>query len=359
MGYEDRRYDEGRSSDDSGIVAKFRRYFQTRAGFFSWSLPLFTVPQRVPGLGGIRVRIHLLYILVIVGELLGAGDRGSAGYAFAAAMMGTLFLLVLLHEFGHCLACRLVGGQADDVLMWPLGGLAYCQPPMRWKPALITTLAGPGVNLSLLPVFAAALLLTGSGWSEVVFNPLRPNVAFAGYGHAWLWSAHYMNLVLLVFNMLVPMFPMDAGRVLQEVLWWRIGYKRSMVIAVNLGLGVAIALGVFGIATGQMRLISLALFGGFTCWNERRNLTMMEDQPAWAFDTDKGYGGFENDASDRPTKAARKAQQQEEKRRANERESRAKVDAILDKIQAHGVQSLSQAEKNTLKAATEKQRRGL
>lgn len=357
MGYQDRRY-ESRSGDGGRFSRWIKGYIGGRSGFFSWSLPLFTVPRRVPGLGGIRVRVHLLYILVVLGELLGAKGDGAAGIAFVSAMMGTLFVLVLLHEFGHCLACRLVGGQADEVLMWPLGGLAYCQPPRRWKPALITTLAGPGVNLALLPVFAGLLLLAGSSWDEIVFNPFRPEVVFRGYGHAWLWSAHYMNLMLLAFNMLVPMFPMDCGRVVQELMWWRVGYKRSMMIAVNLGLGVAVVLAILGVATGQMRLVSLAVFGGFTCWSERRNLLMMEDQPAWAFDTDKGYGGFQDDQSARGEAAERKAQLKREKQRAQEREAQAEVDRILDKIRASGMHSITKKEQQTLKDATDRTRGG-
>ena len=36
-----------------------------------------------------------------------------------------LFLIVLIHEFGHTLACRQVGGQANQIVLWPLGGVAY------------------------------------------------------------------------------------------------------------------------------------------------------------------------------------------------------------------------------------------
>lgn len=354
MGYQDRRY-ESRSEGGGRFRRWFKEYIGGRSGFFSWSVPLFTVPDRVPGLDGIRVRVHLLYILMIVGELIGARGVGTAGFAFMLAMMATLFVLVLLHEFGHCLACRLVGGQADEILMWPLGGLAYCKTPHRWKPSLITTLAGPGVNLALLPVFGGALLLMGSNWDEVVFNPFRPDVMFRGYGHAWLWSAHYMNLVLLAFNMLVPMFPMDCGRVVQELLWWRVGYKRSMLIAVNLSLGVAVVLAILGVATEQMRLISLAVFGAFMCWGLRGHLLMMEDQPAWAFDTDKGYGGFEEKFEPRGA-VVRKAQLKREKQQAKEREMQAEVDRILDKIRVNGMHSITKREQQTLKDATDRTR---
>ena len=289
--------------------------------------------------------------------MIGSIGQDSAGIAYMTAMMATLFVLVLLHEFGHCLACRLVGGQADDVLMWPLGGLAMCAPPRRWKAALITTLAGPGVNAVLLPVFGGVLLLCGASWEHLIFNPFRPNVFAPDLVRAWLWSAYYTNLMLLAFNMLVPMFPMDCGRVVQELLWWRLGYKRSMVIAVNLGLVVAVGLVVFGLSSGQSRLVTVGVFGGFVCFGERRRLQLMAEEPAWAFDTDKGYGGFEGSESASETAAERRALKATKKRAADQREARANVDRILDKIAAHGLQSLTQREKDTLNEATDRERK--
>ena len=40
---------------------------------------------------------------------------------------------VLLHEFGHVAACRSTGGEADEILMWPLGGLAFTRPVNDFK----------------------------------------------------------------------------------------------------------------------------------------------------------------------------------------------------------------------------------
>src|SRR3990170_5114719 len=55
---------------------------------------------------------------------------------WAALEYLALFLIVLMHEFGHALACRQVGGTADQIVLWPLGGVAYVAPPAR-----------PGANL--------------------------------------------------------------------------------------------------------------------------------------------------------------------------------------------------------------------
>jgi Zn-dependent protease len=58
----------------------------------------------------------------------------------------------LFHEFGHALACRQVGGQADLIVLWPLGGVAYVSPPPRPGALLWRIAAGPLVNVLLVPV---------------------------------------------------------------------------------------------------------------------------------------------------------------------------------------------------------------
>ena len=77
-----------------------------------------------------------------------------------------LFVIVLLHEFGHALACRQVGGQANQIVLWPLGGVAYVAPPPRPGPTLWSIAAGPLVNVALTPVLGgvwAAGLRCGLG----------------------------------------------------------------------------------------------------------------------------------------------------------------------------------------------------
>src|SRR4051812_16662707 len=63
----------------------------------------------------------------------------------------SLFVLVLMHEFGHSLACRQVGGQSDTIMLWPLGGVAYVAPPQRPGATLWSIAAGPLVNVALFP----------------------------------------------------------------------------------------------------------------------------------------------------------------------------------------------------------------
>ncbi|MBU6412163.1 MAG: hypothetical protein KGS45_01705 [Planctomycetes bacterium] len=354
MGIQDRRYDQNESGGGGGgLGSRFGA-----GGFFDWSLPLFRVPRNVPGIGGIAVRLHILYIIIAISELFSANKYGPQWLQYSAVMMGVLFLLVLLHEFGHCLACRVVGGSADQILMWPLGGLATCSPPHRWKAAFITTIGGPGVNAILAPVFGVALLLAGVGWSEVIFNPFAPGDAarnvreLGGMKLIWLWSAHYMNLMLLAFNVLLPMFPMDGGRIVQELLWWRMGHRRSMTISVNLGLICAIVVGVYSIVSGQMRLLGVALFAGITCYGMKQQVAMMQDEPAWAYNTDKGYGGFQDEPSEPSWFEKRKIKAAQQRKS----ELNAEVDRILEKIRKEGMGALTSKERAILQEASKSNR---
>lgn len=354
MGWQDRRYND--RDDEAGFSGAMRRamrrLFVDGDDFFSWSIPLMTVL-------GIRVRVHLLYVIYIAATLIWSLRQDSIGFVYAATAMAALFVLVLLHEFGHCLACRWVGGEADRILMWPLGGLAFCRPPHRWTAALATTLAGPGVNLALVPILGAAVFAVGGGWSELIFNPFDPKKVlvlspFRSHAQVLLWWAYYTNLVLLLFNMLLPMYPMDCGRVVQELLWPRIGYRKSVLFAANLGLALAVLVGLIGLMGGQSTLFAIALFAGITCYQERMRVRMLDDDgPLSGYDFSRGFKGMPNPDDER--RAYEKARKQQER----EQRERAEVDRILSKIAQQGMGSLTRAERKTLERETERKRQGV
>ncbi|HLJ24802.1 MAG TPA: hypothetical protein VKT71_11890, partial [Candidatus Acidoferrales bacterium] len=75
-------------------------------------------------LHGIQVGLHWSWFLVAVYEISGR-ERAYSSITWNILEYLALFLIVLLHEFGHALACRQVGGIADQIVLWPLGGVAY------------------------------------------------------------------------------------------------------------------------------------------------------------------------------------------------------------------------------------------
>lgn len=167
-----------------------------------------------------------------------------------------LFLIVLLHEFGHALACRQVGGTANRILLWPLGGVAYVDPPQRPGAMLWSLAAGPLVNVVLLlPLGAAFVAQRSMGWALTMPNASRLITAV-------LW----IDVVLLIFNLL-PIYPLDGGQILRSLLWYVLGCGRSLAAATVLGFVGAAG---FVIVALWTRSIWLALIAGYmilNCWS--------------------------------------------------------------------------------------------
>ncbi len=88
-----------------------------------------------------------------------------------AMILGLLFLTVLLHELGHCFAARQVGGEASEVLLWPLGGLAACDVPHQPRAHFLTAAAGPAVNLLICLRCGLAMALVLEPAYRPTWNP--------------------------------------------------------------------------------------------------------------------------------------------------------------------------------------------
>ena len=124
MSYHDRGYSRGSGRSGGGDgdwnPPAYRGDIGRRIlNWLNWSFAIGYV-------SGIRVRVHITFVLLLIFRLIEQRDP-----LWTLRWTGLLFISVLLHEFGHALACRSVGGTANDILMWPLGGLAYCAPPQR------------------------------------------------------------------------------------------------------------------------------------------------------------------------------------------------------------------------------------
>src|SRR5262249_13172504 len=118
----------------------------------TWSLPLGR-------LFGVTIRVHLLFPIValaLIGRVAWSDTRPGL-WLEAVLLMLLLFVSVLLHEFGHCFGARRVDRDANEVLLWPLGGLAFVDIPHTPRAHLVTAFAGPAVNLLLCAVTALVL----------------------------------------------------------------------------------------------------------------------------------------------------------------------------------------------------------
>lgn len=323
---------------------------------FGWSLRLGRVLD-------ITVRVHLIFVIYVVVELLRAIGNPDLPpplrtqvFWWVAKGLFMLFGVVLLHEFGHCLACRRVGGQADEILMWPLGGLAFVAPPRSPRAHLVTTIGGPMVNVGLCVLTGAVLLAAGGRLGSVPLNPFR-----AGYAGSWVHDLFVVNYILLLFNLL-PMYPLDGGRLLQEVLWFRLGYQRSTMLATQAGMVGAVLVGCVGLVSNHWLLIGIAIFAFLTCWQQRqmaRASVEYEEAGVFGYDFSRGYSSLEAVEPQRPKRPSwsqRRRQGRWAKRQEQLRKEQEEVDRILAKVSRDGLASLTRRERKTLQRATERQR---
>lgn len=201
---------------------------------------------------GINVRLHFTFLIFAYYRAMQMGSLVT-GLVFVVG----LYVCVLLHEFGHALAARWCDGEAEDILLWPLGGLAYCRP--AWNPTahLITTVAGPFVTL-LLWLGLGALAW---GLGQIPSVPLSLLV-FLDTMSAW-------NFGMLLFN-LIPAFPMDGGRIVRDTLWHWMSAEKATKIAVRLSWVLAGAGAVWAILYGDWWLLVFPVFIAMQTVNEQR-----------------------------------------------------------------------------------------
>ena len=210
---------------------------------WSWKIGTFA---------GIAVYVHATFVLLLGWIALTHWMQYESliptltGVAFILS----LFLCVVLHEYGHALAARKFGIATKDITLLPIGGVARLERmPDKPNQELRVALAGPAVNVVIAALLAGYLSLTGH------FQPVQQ----IGLTHGvFLERVMFANLFLVAFNM-IPAFPMDGGRVLRVLLAKRMEYARATRIAASVGQGLALVFGFLGLFTNPF-LVFIAFF---------------------------------------------------------------------------------------------------
>ena len=202
---------------------------------------------------GVRVGVNwsvvVIFALITIG--LAAGrfpllypDLAAGAYVTAGLVAGVVFFASLLaHEMAHAVVAKRNGVAVEAITLWLFGGVAKLKgepttPGADFRVAAI----GPAVSLVLALVFALlGLLLDAVGAPELIVG-----VA--------LWLG-LINVVLAVFN-LVPAAPLDGGRILRSLVWWRTGDRtRAAITAAHAGrvfgwFLIAVGVGTAGLGAG-------------------------------------------------------------------------------------------------------------
>jgi Zn-dependent protease/CBS domain-containing protein len=207
-------------------------------------------------IAGIRIGVNwsVLVIFALIAWGLAAArfptsypQYGTLAHVIAALVTAVVFFLSLLaHEISHALVARRNGLNVEDITLWLFGGVARLSGEAR-NPGAELRIAGVGPLVSMVLGVAfllVAVLVMASGYQGLALAAL-----------AWLGG---INLVLAVFNV-IPAAPLDGGRLLRSVIWWRTGDRLKAT------LWASRAGQVFGwilIAIGLVTFLDTGDFGG-------------------------------------------------------------------------------------------------
>lgn len=204
--------------------------------------------MKVARLAGVDVRINEWLVLL------------SAIYVWAGVgtQVALAFLCVAWHEFGHILVAYRQGFIVREIEFFPFGGVARLGTSVQQRPRdeIFVALAGPAFSFALVLILEAGLLL-GLSWNESL-DFLR-NV----------------NFTLGIFNLL-PILPLDGGRVLRAMLTSKLGAMKASQTSAEWGEGMALVFGLLAVLGlyWQQTGLDLPLIAGFLFLGAHRERRM-------------------------------------------------------------------------------------
>jgi stage IV sporulation protein FB len=322
---------------------------QNRDSLVDWAIPCGTW-------SGVRLRLSPLFPIVVL--ILGL-QRWDARLA---VLLGVCLLFaVLVHALAHLFAVRLTGGLANEVLLWPLGGVTRIVPVAPPMAPVATALAGPLTNLAVAAACLPFVVRDGTGL-EILDPLVLPAVDFeadmAGGLVAFLF---YANWLVFAANLL-PAPPLACGRIVETVAAGRLGPMLAQQTLFRLGMAVGVMLVVTALLTESVWLSALG--AGLLAYNFRESIRyqMSEsyDESFMGYDFSQGYTSLEKSAPPEPAGKpgffrrwmSRRRLVKEERRRAKAKEAERELDFLLAKVHTYGIDSLTESEKRILKRAS-------
>jgi len=207
---------------------------------------------------GVPLHIHFSVVIILLLAVTALGVSVGLG----------LFVLIsasiLFHEYGHVLVAKRVGIGVRSVVFHGLGGAANMDAPLCLYPPkdeIRVALAGPAASA----ILAAASYPLYAMWPE----------------NFMLYYLFWVNALVGVFN-LVPVFPLDGGRVLRGLLSIRKGPRKATKIAEITTYILASVVGAVSVAYGQWLIAIIMGLSAYMAWQERTNtekvMVMVEDE---------------------------------------------------------------------------------
>lgn len=198
---------------------------------------------------GVKIKINPWLLVMLI----------SSFFWGAPLELLIVFLVVLIHELSHCGMAVLLAVPVEEIQLFPFGGVVKTPLGLETAPLKETliALAGPASNFIML----------GIGYFFMILFPQK-----TGWGGSFLSS----NWAIGIFNLL-PILPLDGGRVLRALLTYRYGIKQGTMIAILLGKVLTLGILILGVVLTinswkNVYILFLSIFLYTTLCQERKTV---------------------------------------------------------------------------------------
>lgn len=290
---------------------------------------------------GVRVRLHF-WLLVTTAMTL-ASVLNGVPFVVVLINIGLLLVALLLHDFGHRLFAGWAGGRLDEFMLWPVGGLIFPSMPPGAGPMFVGHVGGIAVN-AVLAAGSIVLLASHGIPFHIPWNPL------AGLGGSIMGANPLFNNLfldvqiifaeincMLVLANLLPYYWFDGGYLLQSILWPFIGGSSALNVTCIIGMILAVPMFAISLRNGDLLGMVMWVLLFSSSYNARHTMQMTDDAPM---------------AEGVPRR--RWVSSRSSKEMAKRRREEQKIDAILAKVSAQGMHSLTWWEKRTLRKGSQR-----
>ena len=353
------------SSDDRGnserIVLRSHRMGQRDSPKFrnpmSWSVGIMR-------LGSVTIRLHALSMALILVVLFrsiwfSGAEGGILEIGPALIVLVALFWLVLASESIVTLVTRALGGSAGEIILHPLGGLDTTVPPPGWKRQAFASISG----LCFLAIFT---VLTGIGLAAITKDPdagIFPNPfmidriyeieMFNSWWLLVLYLFHWASFLVLVAN-LIPSPPMRSWNCLVGLLRIRLSWQSARKVALRVAIVSSLVIACWALVDRRFILLLFAIFLAECIREEYRRIQMVHHALGHSQGVRATSIQVESMLEQEEARATHARRRAKERSRASARmKVEGELDQILEKISRTGLDSLTKAERRTLRAATD------
>lgn len=199
----------------------------------TWSIPAGQI-------FGVNLRIHFSFILLLLYLWTVDPQTAANGGARGLALVGLLFISVVLHELGHLWVSLRSGMKVRGIVLFPIGGLTVSDPGSAFLHRNSPVNVARDARIALAGPLAS--LIVGGASAVVIANTLpqahvlqHPYISVTNLPRTFVW----MNAFLAVINLL-PAYPLDGGRIVRSMFARTMDFVTATRRAVTIGHGFAI-----------------------------------------------------------------------------------------------------------------------